>query len=174
MFINLSDVFLSPGRPLHVSCPIEMTEIQNGYESFSIVEKSELKLTAVHKSKGRAQVTGEAYVIVDMACDRCLKPVPERIDLFMEREVFSLETDAGEEAEDNLGIMDGYQLNVENLVFNEILMNWPMKVLCKADCKGICKMCGKDLNLGECGCDTFVPDPRMAVIKDIFNANKEV
>ena len=46
MFINLSDVFLSPGRPLHVSCPIEMTEIQNGYESFSIIEKSELRLTA--------------------------------------------------------------------------------------------------------------------------------
>ena len=32
----------------------------------------------------------------------------------------------------------------------------------------------KNLNDGECGCDTFVPDPRMAVIQDIFNANKEV
>ena len=66
------------------------------------------------------------------------------------------------------------RLNVENLIFNEILMNWPMKVLCKADCKGICKMCGKDLNLGECGCDTFVPSPGLAGIKEIFNANKEV
>ena len=32
--------------------------------------------------------------------------------------------------------------------------------------------CGKDLNEGECGCDTFVPDPRMAVFQDIFKANK--
>lgn len=174
MFINLSDVFLSPGRPLEVSLPIEMTEVQNGYESFSILEKSEIKLTGTHKSKGRAVVTGSAYVVVDLVCDRCLKPVPVRIDLTIERDVFSPEADAGELEEDNLEIMSGYQLNVENLVFNEILMNWPMKVLCKADCKGICKMCGKDLNLGECECDTFVPDPRMAVIKDIFNANKEV
>lgn len=174
MFINLSDVFLSPGRPLEVSLPIEMTEVQNGYESFSILEKSEVKLTGTHKSKGRAVVTGSAYVVVDLVCDRCLKPVPVRIDLAIEREVFSPEVDAGELEEDNLEIMSGYQLNVENLIFNEILMNWPMKVLCKADCKGICKMCGKDLNLGACECDTFVPDPRMAVIKDIFNANKEV
>ena len=174
MFINLSDVFLSAGRPLEVSCPIEMTEVQNGYEGFSILEKSELKLTGTHKSKGRAVITGTAYVVMDMACDRCLAPVPVRIDLEFERDVYSPEVDAGDDAEDNLDIMEGYQLNVENLVFNEILMNWPMKVLRKADCKGICKMCGKDLNLGECGCDTFVPDPRMAVIKDIFNANKEV
>lgn len=174
MFINLSDVFLSAGKPLLVSCPIEMTEIQNGYESFSILEKSEVKLAGTHKSKGRARITGEAYVVVDMQCDRCLKPVPVKIELSFERDVFSPEVDAGDETEDNLDIMEGYQLNVENLIFNEILMNWPMKVLCKADCKGICKMCGKDLNFGECGCDTFVPDPRMAVIKDIFNANKEV
>ena len=174
MFINLSDVFLSAGRPLEVNCPIEMTEVQNGYEGFSILEKSELKLTGTHKSKGRAVITGTGYVVMDMVCDRCLAPVPVRIDLEFERDVYSPEVDAGDDAEDNLDIMAGYQLNVENLVFNEILMNWPMKVLCKADCKGICKMCGKNLNLGECECDTFVPDPRMAVIKDIFNANKEV
>ena len=174
MLINLSDVFLSPAKPLKVDCPIEMTEVQNGYETFAISEKSEVRLSAMHISKGRAEVSGSAYVVVNMVCDRCLKPTPVRIDINFEREVFSPEQDAGEEAEDNLEIMSGYQLNVENLVFNEILMNWPMKVLCKADCKGICKMCGKDLNLGDCGCDTFVPDPRMAVIKDIFNANKEV
>lgn len=174
MFINLSDVFLSAGRPLEVSCPIEMTEIQNGHESFSIIEKSDVALTGTHKGRGKAYITGEAYVVARMACDRCLKPVPVRIDLSFERDVFSPEVNAGDETEDNLDIMEGYRLNVENLIFNEILMNWPMKVLCKADCKGICKMCGKDLNFGECGCDTFVPDPRMAVIKDIFNANKEV
>ncbi len=174
MFINLSDVFLSAGKPLEASCPIEMTEVQNGYETFKILEKSEIKLTGTHKSKGRAVITGEGYIVAEMVCNRCLKPMPVRVDLSFERDVYSPEVDAGDDEDDNLEVMQGYQLNVENLVFSEILMNWPMKVLCKTDCKGICKMCGKDLNLGECGCDTFVPDPRMAVIKDIFNANKEV
>jgi len=36
-------------------------------------------------------------------------------------------------------------------------------------------VCGKNLNEGDCGCDQFVPDPRMAAIKDIYDAfNKEV
>ncbi|MDE7017325.1 MAG: DUF177 domain-containing protein, partial [Lachnospiraceae bacterium] len=65
-------------------------------------------------------------------------------------------------------------LDVEGLLNNEIIINWPRKVLCRPDCKGICLQCGKDLNVGSCECDTFVPDPRMAVIKDIFSANKEV
>ncbi len=70
--------------------------------------------------------------------------------------------------------MEGYHLNVDELINNELLLNWPMKILCKEDCKGICKVCGKNLNDGACGCDDFVPDPRMAAIKDLFNANKEV
>ena len=80
-----------------------------------------------------------------------------------------------DEEHENSEFMEGYSFNIESLVSNEVLMNWPMKVLCSNDCKGICMKCGKDLNSGMCECDTFVPDPRMAMIKDIFNANnKEV
>ena len=79
-----------------------------------------------------------------------------------------------EEFDDDMNFMEGYHLDVDVLVDNEILLNWPMKILCTESCKGICKVCGKNLNDGDCGCDDFVPDPRMAAIKDIFNANKEV
>ena len=75
---------------------------------------------------------------------------------------------------DDLSFMEGYQLNTETLLYNEILENWPAKILCKDDCKGLCPVCGKNRNDGDCGCDTFVPDPRMAAIKDVFNACKEV
>lgn len=69
MFINLSDVFLSAGRPLDVTCPIEMTEVQNGYETFPILEKTDVKLTGTHKMRGKAHITGEASVVVEMMCD---------------------------------------------------------------------------------------------------------
>jgi uncharacterized protein len=35
----------------------------------------------------------------------------------------------------------------------EIMLNYPLKPLCKSDCKGLCPVCGKNLNEGECGCD---------------------
>ena len=79
-----------------------------------------------------------------------------------------------DEEDDDRSFMEGYQLNVEDLLNNEIIINWPRKILCKPDCKGICMKCGRNLNTGTCECDTFIPDPRMSVIKDIFHANKEV
>ena len=75
---------------------------------------------------------------------------------------------------DEYPYLSGYELDTDVLIGNEILVNWPVKILCKEDCKGICPKCGRDLNQGDCGCDTFEPDPRMAVLKDIFIANKEV
>jgi len=35
---------------------------------------------------------------------------------------------------------------------DEIIIDYPMKVLCKEDCKGLCQQCGKNLNEGPCGC----------------------
>ena len=70
--------------------------------------------------------------------------------------------------------MEGEQLNPEVLVRNELLINWPIRVLCKDDCKGICSRCGANLNVTACNCDTEQADPRMAAIRDIFSKYKEV
>ena len=104
--------------------------------------------------------------------------VPEEIkknQIEAEQEVISPDyTEEISEDSESEHFMDGYQLKVDDLIYSDIVLNWPMKILCREDCKGICRICGKDLNTGECGCDTFVPSPGLAGIKEIFNANKEV
>ena len=70
--------------------------------------------------------------------------------------------------------LTGMDLDVDRLVYLEVLMSWPLKVLCKEDCKGICSRCGKNLNEGPCGCAEKPKDPRMAAISDIFSKFKEV
>lgn len=175
MLLNLTDVLTSEGKSRIEEVDIEMTVFESRMGSFSITDKTPLHLELESAGQGSARIKGHAVITQQMNCDRCLKEVPVEIILDFEREVFSPEmTDEEILDESDSGVMDGYQLDVEVLVYNELLMNQPEKVLCKLDCKGICKKCGKDLNEGECECDTFVPDPRMAVLKDIFNANKEV
>lgn len=175
MLVNLTDVFTSEGRTVSMDIPIELEVFRCMYGEYPILEKTPIHFTFEHCSVNRARLSGSAELILGMQCDRCLKPVSQKISLDFGREV-SPQTENDDEIseEDDQGIMEGYQLNTEALIYNEILMNQPEKVLCRPDCKGICKVCGKDLNDGECGCDTFVPDPRMAVLQDIFNANKEV
>ena len=79
-----------------------------------------------------------------------------------------------EEAKEEKDYIDGYNLDVDKLVFGEILISMPGKTLCKEDCKGICLICGANLNKGECGCDRDILDPRMSVFKDILKNFKEV
>lgn len=175
MLLNLTDVLTSEGKVRSEDINIEMTAFKSRMGRFEIIEKTPLSLTITNQGEGKAKVEGNAEITQMMSCDRCLKEVPVKIRLDFSRMVFSPDMiDSEISDESDLGVMDGFQLNVEVLVYNELLMNQPEKVLCKPDCKGICKKCGKDLNEGECGCDTFVPDPRMAVLQDIFNANKEV
>ena len=78
------------------------------------------------------------------------------------------------EALDESSFIQNKELDTDKLLHNEVLINWPMWVLCKEDCKGICSICGKNLNHGTCDCDHTDLDPRMAQIRDIFNKFKEV
>ncbi len=175
MLLNLTDVLTSEGKSRTEDAEIALTVFESRMGSFPITEKTPLRLELENAGAGRARLKGHAVITQRMNCDRCLKETPVTIVLDFEREVYSPEiTDAAVSDDTDGGVMEGYQLNVEALVYNELLMNQPERVLCRPDCRGICKKCGRDLNEGECGCDTFVPDPRMAVLKDIFNASKEV
>lgn len=175
MLVNLTDVFTSSDSEVSMDVPVEMESFRYRYGEYPILTKSPVHFVFRHCGKNRARVSGKARIMLEMQCDRCLKRVPWEISLDFEREVSpEPEEGGGISEEDDLGLMEGCSLNTEALIYNEILLNQPEKVLCRPDCRGICTVCGKDLNDGECGCDTFVPDPRMAAIQDIFNANKEV
>lgn len=175
MLVNLTDVFTSSDSEISMDVPIEMGSFRCRCGEYPILQKTPVHYVFRHCGKNRASVSGKARVTLEMQCDRCLKRVPWEVSLDFGREV-SPEPEEGREIseEDDFGLMEGYSLNTEALIYNEILLNQPEKVLCRPDCRGICMKCGKDLNDGECGCDTFVPDPRMAAIQDIFNAYKEV
>ena len=177
MLVNLTDVFLNEGKVLELSIPYEKDEFCTAMGKFKIKEATPVSLKLSNLGPSKALIEGNAKLTFIMQCDRCLQDVDHTFELTFCEEVVSPDKFAGDskdEDDDENSFMEEYHLNVDVLVENEILLNWPMKILCKEDCKGICKVCGKNLNDGDCGCDDFVPDPRWAAIKDIFNANKEV
>lgn len=174
MLINLTDVFTSEGKDRRESLVYEKDSFSYMGNDYKIREKSPIDMTFSNIGTGKALIKGEVKLVLEIPCDRCLKTVEVPLEVNFEQEVASPDGRSQEEEQDEQDFMLGCELDVEAFVNSEILINMPVKVLCKPDCKGICKQCGHDLNEGDCGCDTFVPDPRMAAIKDIFNANKEV
>ena len=172
MLVNLSDVLTSEGKVENTAVSLEMNSFESRLGDFTITRKTPVTFTFTNAGVNKAKVEGKVELTFETMCDRCLAEVSTTLCLEFDRIVMT--PDAVTEDDEELNFMEGYQLNVETFVYHEILGNWPLKILCKEDCKGVCPKCGQNLNLGECGCDTFVPDPRMAAIKDIFNANKEV
>lgn len=173
MLVNLSDVLTFEGKVKQITVPLEMNSFISKLGDFPIIEKEPIEFTLANIGVNKARVEGNVKLVIETECDRCLTEVPTVLDIKFERVITSPDVSMDDE-DDRPDYMEGYQLNVETFMYHEILENWPVKILCKEDCKGVCPKCGQNLNIKECGCDTFVPDPRMAVLKDIFNANKEV
>ncbi|MBQ9927129.1 MAG: DUF177 domain-containing protein [Lachnospiraceae bacterium] len=174
MLMNLTDVFTSEGKVKKTSQTYDAGSVSYMGESYPVVDKSDVSLTFTNIGTGRILLEGEMSLTVDIPCDRCLQSVKVPIGVSFAHEIAAPNEEGVPSEEEEQCFMSGYELDTDTLINNEILINMPVKVLCKEECKGICPVCGQNLNEKECGCDTFVPDPRMAAIKDIFNANKEV
>ena len=142
--------------------------------SFPVLAKEPIELTITNTGDRNLEIRGTGKITVGIPCDRCLEEVEVPFDLSIAQKLVAPDRADQDALEEQEAFMEGYSLNIDSLIDNEITTSWPMKVLCRPDCKGLCPVCGKDLNTGACGCDTFVPDPRMAAIMDVFNANKEV
>ncbi|HEU5319946.1 MAG TPA: DUF177 domain-containing protein, partial [Methylomirabilota bacterium] len=58
------------------------------------------------------------------------------------------------------------QFDVARVVETETTLALPMKPLCRADCRGLCPVCGANRNVTECACPARPLDPRLAVLRD--------
>ncbi len=106
-------------------------------------------------------------------CARCLKEF--RLPLRDEFEVVYVplkeaprqeEVELGREDMD-VGFLGEDTIDLDELLNERIWLSLPMKPLCREDCKGLCPLCGKDLNEGDCGCSREAIDPRFAVLKEL-------
>jgi uncharacterized protein len=43
-------------------------------------------------------------------------------------------------------------IDLDPEIREEIILEYPVRPLCRPDCKGLCQKCGRDLNLGKCSC----------------------
>ena len=163
--MNLTDIFNQENKREELLLTFPLKE----YEGEKIQNTPELKLTLVNIGKGKILIAGNANLEFELACDRCLTSVKTQVELEFEREILAPELVNDEDTKAEQHFVEGYELDVESLLKEEIQLSWPSKILCMDDCKGICKKCGQNLNEGSCECDDFVPDVRFANLMDIFN-----
>lgn len=98
-------------------------------------------------------------------CDRCLTDVVKDYDMAFEH---ILVNELNAAYSDEFILLEDSKLNMDELVVADILLELPLKILCKDDCKGLCPICGQNLNEKECGCRTEQLDPRLEALKELL------
>ena len=172
--IDISTIVKSINKETDEVVELSLSAFESRLGDYPILEKSPITLHIANQENKRLLIQGDVDLRVSIPCSRCLEDVPTDIHFSIDKDI-KLEDSVvhDEDVEDN-DYLIGFNLDIDRLIYGEILVNWPMKVLCRDDCKGICKVCGMNLNKGECNCQRTELDPRMAAIQDVFNKFKEV
>jgi len=175
MQIDLTSALLQQGKTEEFDGTLSFVSFDSKAGTFKVMEKSPVYVKVYHRENQIIEIEASGRVVIRIPCSRCLEAVVIPFGLHVQQEI-DMKTSEKErvEALDESDYIEGKILDVDKLMYNEILINWPLQVLCQGDCKGICASCGANLNLTSCDCDTASLDPRMAAISDIFSKFKEV
>ena len=128
----------------------------------------------ITNTAGYMRMTLTMSVDYQAACARCLTPVSGCFSLDLEKTVASRDMLDGldEDRLDDYAIIDDGFLDMDEPLLEQIEMEFPVRFLCRDDCRGLCHKCGHNLNEGECGCDTRDIDPRLEPLRKLLEKMK--
>ena len=175
MIIDLNDLLKNIDKKSVIPASVDFQEIDNGASSFKVNLPDIIDITIINDGGRRLGISLNTTANVIIPCDRCLTPVDNAIDISVDEEYRISNGELVFEADDDeITFIENNLLDVDKLLCEWILLSWPTKVLCRDDCKGICPVCGQNLNERDCGCDREVPDPRSQMFRDLLENFKEV
>jgi uncharacterized protein len=106
----------------------------------------------------------------DTLCHRCLDPVvcplQAEFDVVVRRGIDRAALRDDEVAKGDfitLGTNE-HEVSLNPFVYENLVVNIPMLILCREDCKGLCPQCGNNRNRGECRCEP-AGDPRWDALR---------
>ena len=129
----------------------------------------------ITNTAGYMRMSASASVSYQAACARCLSDVSGEFTTSLEKTVAprNLLSDLDEDKLDEYAIIEDGFLDIDEQLYEQLEMEFPMRFLCKEDCRGLCPKCGKNLNEGECDCDHTEFDPRLEPLRKLLMQMKE-
>jgi uncharacterized protein len=127
----------------------------------------------VWKTGPSVVIQGSIRTILRLQCARCLKefssPISSAFDLtLLPREGDKPEEEIELDEEDmESGFFEGGEIRLSELACEQVFLDMPAQPLCEEGCKGLCPVCGKDLNLGSCHCQRDERESGFAALKKL-------
>lgn len=167
MDINIASIKNYEGKSIPIDCELAIPGREG--DDFEVV--GPIKVNGVIRNfGGTIELEAKGLAVLKFVCDRCAEEYSRDISFdidedFKENERFS-------DAESNIENPDiiyfsGDTLNLDEYVYSSLVISLPGKHLCSDDCKGLCPLCGVNLNHSSCSCNTEVTDPRFDILDSL-------
>ncbi len=145
-------------------------------EDFGVVAPVSLAFD-IFKDKQAFRLVGRVRTVLELRCSRCLEPftvaVDQEFDLRYQPHAANSGEGEREIEEDDLttAFYDNDEIDLGHLMHEQFVLSLPMKPLCEDACKGLCPVCGTNLNHGRCDCKPVWDDPRLAALRELRTKN---
>ena len=167
MRLDLRDIIHRPGATRQFEYELDIHAVRYfGEQPFSRPVKVSGQ---VRNAAGALELTATAETVLDVRCDRCLKPIEVPCQVPVETLLAEELEDA---ASDEIVLLDKGAVELDELFTTACILSLDGKHLCREDCKGLCPTCGKDLNEGPCSCGKEL-DPRLAVLAKLLDKDSQ-
>lgn len=131
----------------------------------------------------RVLAVGVIEVVLLLTCDRCLAEFASshKVDFRLVLEVAAVEEGLAEQLytdheydpeEIEVVALEVPVVDLGDLLYQQMLLALPRKVLCRSDCRGICDRCGVDLNVERCRCPDSSGASAFAVLGQLLKNKK--
>lgn len=148
MKLMLRELFETESLTRQFECEVQMDD-RHLPAGFSLSKPISLKGEATNRA-GVVVIDYRVKAPFDLVCDRCLTEFERVFEYdFSHTIVRSLNSDKDS---DEYIVCENDTLDLNDLAISDLLLTLPTKILCRDDCKGLCPVCGGNLNDGSCEC----------------------
>jgi uncharacterized protein len=125
----------------------------------------------VSKAADKFLVKGTIRGVIRIRCDRCLEPFPRKVE--SDFHVYLVAPKEGSE-QDEIELLDedlevdfvkGNGVDLNDMVREQIYLSLPMTSICRESCRGLCPLCGVNLNETSCTCRKAGGHPAFANLR---------
>ncbi len=165
MILDLSEILKNGEGVMPLTVDVDMSSLEFMGEKFTFTSPLSLDGTIKNNSKNlelNLKATGKMQV----NCSRCLTPFETDVN-FKVKEILMREDQEISPDSDAI-FYQGHSVDLTDIIANSFFMNVEGQYLCREDCKGLCQICGTNLNETTCNCEKDVIDPRWAKLAELI------
>ena len=153
MIVNLEPLFNNEGYTEAIDYKLDLSELSEATATPAVVRGEVKNSAGVVTLKALCEFTYSA------PCDRCGTQVERPMSVPVEHCLIGSLNDS-ENDDGYYVVVSEMRLELNEVIREDVLLSLPAKFLCSPECKGLCQLCGCDLNVSQCNCKKPI-DPRL-------------